>query len=81
MENAKEKGKLDDDLLDQVAGGASGDIPPQRFGVGERVMLRLYPEYGVGIVRNVSLVRGNWQYTVQFDAGRMSADEYEFIPA
>ena len=81
MENAKEKGKLDDDLLDQVAGGASGDIPPKRFGVGDQVILRYYPEYGVGIVKNASIVRGNWLYTVQFDAGLMSADEHEFLPA
>lgn len=81
MDNTKEKTKLNDELLDNVAGGSSYDIPPQHFYVGDMVLLRLYPEYGVGTVREATLVSGNWQYSVQFDMGWMSADECEFMPA
>lgn len=50
MENAKEKEKLNDDLLDQAAGGYYADRSPQRFHVEDRVKLVVYPENGVGEV-------------------------------
>ncbi len=73
--------KLKDEQLKNVAGGSNVTINPQRFNVGDKVILRIYPEYGVGIVREAKVVSGSWQYTVQFDAGMMTADEFEFIPA
>ncbi len=72
---------LTEEQLENVAGGAGPDIPPQRFNIGNQVLLRIYPEYGVGTVRQAKVVSGSWQYTVQFDAGMMTADEFEFIPA
>ncbi len=72
--------RLTDEQLINVAGGAGGSIPPQRFNVGDRVLLRIYPEYGVGTVRECRVESGSWKYTVQFDAGMMTADEFEFIP-
>ena len=73
--------KLTDEQLREVSGGSQVVIPPQRFNVGDRVLLRIYPEYGVGTVREAKVVTSGWQYTVQFDAGMMTADEFEFIPA
>ena len=73
--------RLDDDQLNNVAGGMGLNIPPQHFNVGDTVLLRIYPEYGVGIVREARVEAGAWKYTVQFDAGMMTADEFEFIPA
>ncbi len=72
---------LTEQELKNVAGGAGLNIPPQRFNVGDKVLLMIYPEYGVGTVRQAKVVSGSWQYTVQFDAGMMTADEFEFIPA
>ena len=76
-----EKLLLTEEQLENVAGGAGPDISPQRFNIGDHVLLRIYPEYGVGTVRQAKVVSGSWQYTVQFDAGMMTADEFEFIPA
>ncbi|MBP3196906.1 MAG: hypothetical protein J6N21_07860 [Butyrivibrio sp.] len=75
--------KLTEDQLREVSGGSVAGvvIPPQRFNVGDKVLLRIYPEYGVGTVREAKVVTSGWQYTVQFDAGMMTADECEFIPA
>ncbi|WP_024864866.1 hypothetical protein [Butyrivibrio sp. FCS014] len=73
--------RLNDDQLNNVAGGKGLNIPPQRFNVGDKVLLRIYPEYGVGIVREAKVEASAWKYTVQFDAGMMTADEFEFIPA
>ena len=67
--------------LNGTAGGRGPVIPPQHFNVGDKVLLRLYPEYGVGTVRSASMVSSGGQYVVQFDSGMMTADEYEFIPA
>ena len=80
----KENGQItsiNDDVLDQAAGGACGNIPPQHFNIGDRVKLLLYPEYGIGTVMDASLVSNDWHYSVQFDAGLMSANETEFIHA
>ena len=78
MENMN---KLNEEQLQDVVGGSNINLGPQRFNVGDKVLLRIYPEYGVGIVREAKVVSGNWKYTVQFDAGMMTADECEFIPA
>ena len=78
MEN---RNMLNDDQLNKVSGGAGTDVPPQHFFVGDSVLLRIYPEYGVGIVREARVESGAWKYVVQFDAGMMTADEFEFIPA
>ena len=77
----KVKEQMDDEQLGKVVGGSGVDLPPQRFNVGDQVLLRIYPEYGVGKIREAKVVSGSWQYTAQFDAGMMTADEYEFIPA
>ncbi len=71
---------LSDKEAEMITGGKGASIPAQHFNVGDKVLLRLYPQYGVGIVREASVVAGSWQYTVQFDAGMMTADEFEFIP-
>ena len=72
---------IQDEQLNNVSGGYGTNVAPQRFNIGDFVLLRLYPEYGVGKVREARMVTIGWQYTVQFDAGMMTADEYEFIPA
>ncbi len=79
--NRMNETQLNETQLNQVTGGSDISFSPQRFNVGDRVLLRLYAEYGVGTVREARMVSGGWQYTVQFDAGMMTADEYEFIPA
>ncbi len=71
---------LNDDQINNVAGGAAS-VPAQRFSVGDSVLLRIYPEYGVGTVREARVESHGWVYVVQFSAGMMTADEYEFIPA
>ena len=76
-----EKNVLNDESMNKVSGGVDSDIPAQHFNVGDKVLLRLYPQYGVGTVREAVVVAGSWQLTVQFDAGMMTADEFEFIPA
>lgn len=77
-----EENKVKDEQLENVVGGVFvGDILPQHFSVGDRVLLYLYPSYGVGIVREAKVVSRSWQYTVQFDSGMITADEFEFIPA
>ena len=76
-----EKNVLNDESMNKVSGGVGSDIPAQHFFKGDKVLLMLYPQYGVGIVREAVVVAGSWQLTVQFDAGMMTADEYEFIPA
>ena len=75
--------RMTEEQLNSVAGGigVGQDVPPQHFNVGDKVLLRLYPEYGVGIVRSAYVESGAWKLTVQFDAGMMTADEFEFIPA
>ncbi len=77
----KNKNKLDDDMLDKVSGGDGGDVPPQLFNIGDRVTLKVYPQYGIGTVVEARLVSGSWQYTAEFDGGTMTADESEFTPA
>ncbi len=81
MNDTNKNYKLTEEMTEKTAGGAGVDIPPQRFNVGDKVLLRIYPEYGVGTVREAKVVSGGWQYVVQFSAGMMTADECEFIPA
>ena len=76
-----EKKSLNNEELKEVVGGRSSELPVQHFFVGDKVLLRIYPEYGVGIVRQAKMLSGGWQYVVQFDAGMMTADDFEFIPA
>ena len=41
----------------------------------------LYPEFGIGKVRNVYLKNSYWYCQVTFDQGIMDANQDEFIPA
>ncbi len=84
MQEDNRNGKqLDMDEISKVAGGTDGgtNIPAQRFNVGDKVLMRVYSEFGVGTVREAKVVNSKWQYVVQFDSGMITADEFEFIPA
>ena len=50
-----EKYRLDIDDLENVTGGTQVAATTPRLSVGDRVTIRLYPEYGVGTVTNVYL--------------------------
>ena len=81
-----ENNKLNDEQMKQVSGGRGETVvPTQHFFEGDRVMLLLYREYGVGTVIATKCVRDSkgphWECTVQFDMGIMTADETEFIAA
>ncbi len=82
MEN---KNILNEEQLMKVAGGDGVTQPARHFSEGDRVLLRIYPEYGVGTIREMRLVeasgRSYWECVVQFDAGMMTADQDEFISA
>lgn len=76
-----ENNRLNEEQLENVTGGSAADVRTQIFFVGDKVLLRVYPEYGVGTVRAASIVSGRWQLTVQFNAGMMTADQSEFMAA
>ncbi len=78
MEN---NNKLNEVELKEVAGGANGYASAPRFNVGDKVTLIVYPEFGIGTVKNVYFSNGTWKCTVMFDAGIMEASDIEFIPA
>ncbi len=67
--------------LEKVAGGVNGYASAPRFSVGDKVTLIVYPEFGVGVVKNVYMSNGIWKCTVKFDAGIMDASDIEFMPA
>ncbi|MCR5487053.1 MAG: hypothetical protein K6F35_05925 [Lachnospiraceae bacterium] len=81
----EDKKILKDDQMAEVAGGKEYGMPVQHFFVGDKVLLRIYPEYGVGTIREMRVVEGSgrsyWECVVQFDAGMMTADQDEFISA
>ena len=77
-----DKVKLNDELLDSVSGGAN-EYLTQKFDIGNRVMLSVYPEFGIGTVREVHL-DGRfrcWMCEVAFDGGIIECDQDELIPA
>ena len=76
-----EKYRLDIDDLENVTGGTQVAATTPRFSVGDRVTIRLYPEYGVGTVTNVYINNSMWTCQVYFDAGVMDASQDEFLPA
>ena len=77
----EEKSRLNEAELKEVAGGANGYGSAPRFDVGDKVSLMLYPEFGVGVVKNVYMSNGVWNCTVIFDTGITDASDIEFIPA
>ncbi len=77
----EEKNRLNEVELEEVAGGANGYASAPRFNVNDKVTLIVYPEFGVGVVKNVYMSNGIWKCTVKFDAGIMDASDIEFIPA
>ncbi len=77
----EEKNMLNEVELKEVAGGANGYASAPRFNVGDKVTLIVYPEFGVGVVKNVYMNNGVWKCTVMFDTGIMDASDIEFIPA
>ena len=81
MDKAKENRTLNEEQLDQATGGTGPHLPPQRFNVGDRVQLLVYPKYGVGKVTAVNITGSSWTCTAKFDAGVVTADESEFITA
>ncbi len=80
-DNMENNNNLNENELKKVGGGSSDYIPRQLFFVGDKVLVRIYPEYGVGTVRAVDGVPGSWECVVQFVDGMMTADQSEFIPA
>ncbi len=81
MDKAKENRTLNEEQLDQTTGGTGPYLPPQRFNVGDCVLLLVYPAYGIGKVTAVQSTGSSWSCTVLFGAGLMTADQSEFIPA
>ena len=77
----EEKSRLNEAELKEVAGGANGYASASIFNVGDKVLFRLNPEFGVGVVKNVYMSNGVWKCTVMFDTGIMDAADVEFIPA
>ncbi len=65
----------------QVDGGSGESYPAPRYKVGDKVLLKDYPKYGVGTVKNVYLKNSMWTCQVYFDAGVMDASQDEFLPA
>lgn len=87
-ENIKDKNtqdhiisKMEDEELENVAGGNGNSLKSSRFNVGDKVILMIYPEYGIGTVISVYMKEGRWQCVVKFAAGVMDADEIEFVPS
>ena len=83
MADTNNKNILNNDQLEKAAGGNDISVPIQRFKPGDKVLLRIYPQYGVGTVVAVQLVEGNygpyWECQVEFASGVMTADQAEFI--
>ena len=70
---------LDNESLEKVSGGMSAESC--KYNVGDRVIVQIYPEYGVGTVLNTYLNHRVWICRVLFDSGEMEADQNEFLPA
>ncbi|WP_022776999.1 hypothetical protein [Butyrivibrio sp. AE3009] len=70
-----------DNELENIAGGAAGTASTPRFAIGDKVMLLIYPEFGVGTVMNVYMQASMWKCVVRFDSGMIDASDIEFIPA
>lgn len=75
------KQPLNDDQLNNIAGGNGVDIPVPHFSKGDKVTLIIHPEYGIGIVLSVFLEQKEWMVIARFDKGIIEASEYEFISA
>ena len=75
------KQPLNDDQLNNIAGGNGVDIPVPHFSKGDNVTLFEHPECGIGIVLSVILKEKEWMVTARFDKGIIEAPELEFIPA
>ena len=71
--------------LEKVSGGVSFSATPSantpKYSVGDKVTVFLYPEFGVGTVRNIYLKNSAWYCQVKFDQGIMDANQDEFAPA
>ena len=72
--------RLDIDDLENVTGGTGESYPVPKYNVGDRVLLNVYPDYGVGTVMNVYFKDSIWTCQVRFDAGIMDAPQDEFDP-
>ena len=78
MEN---KINLNESELEKVAGGSGSTDSRQRFFIGDKVMLFVYPDYGVGTVTAVQNTGSSWSVVAQFGDNTVTADQSEFIPA
>ncbi len=76
---------MENEELEKVTGGLSFSATPSattpKYNVGDKVSVLLYPEFGIGTVRNVYLKNSYWYCQVMFDQGIMDANQDEFIPA
>ncbi len=76
----EEKNILNEAELEEVAGGVIGYASAPRFSVDDKVTLIVYPEFGIGVVKNVYMRDGIRYCTAHFDAGIMEASDIEFAP-
>ena len=67
--------------LEKVVGGmGNGTMGGSRYNVGDRVMSKSNPDFGVGTVTGVKYYRG-WHYYVQMDnGGKMYVPQYDVVP-
>ena len=73
---------MNENELETITGGALGTTASTpRFAIGDKVMLLVYPEFGVGTVMNVYMQASMWKCVVRFDSGMIDASDIEFIPA
>lgn len=76
-----DRNMINDAELENVTGGVTGIASTPRFSIGDKVMLLVYPEFGVGTVMSVYMQGAVWKCTVRFDSGIIEASDIEFIPA
>ena len=65
--------KMNDEMLEQVSGGAAAESEPQRFQVGDSVKLKFGNENGnvtviIGTVIEAACTPGGWMYKVRYEA-------------
>lgn len=72
---------MEESELFYVAGGTNSDTTAPRFKVNDKVTLIVYPQFGIGIVKNVYQKTDGWYCTVAFDTGVVDASDIEFYPA